>query len=175
MKFSRHQIFHDLDFHDVRLFSGDFHDTHLFHDTGNFMSFYSENCDFFHNAVSRHFHRSMKFHDVFTTFSQRLPPVVYDLLLYADDSALLIRGKNITDIGQKFSEKLTKLNVWLIDNKLSLHLGKTDSILFASNRKLKQDKFLRISCNGTIKVGGKEVVTYLGRHIDQYLSGKSMA
>ena len=87
-----------------------------------------------------------------------------DLLLYADDSALLIRGKlffNIIDIKQKLSEELTKLNVLLIDNKVSLHLGETESILFASNRKLKQHKFLRISCNG-INVGGKEVVTYLG-------------
>ena len=85
-----------------------------------------------------------------------------DLLLYADDSALLIRGKNIIDIEQKLSEELhTKFNVWLIDNTLSLHLGKTESILFASNRKLNQHTFLRISCNG-IKVGGKEVVTYLG-------------
>ena len=41
------------------------------------MPFQSENCDFFHDAVSRHFHRSMKFHDVFTTFSQRFPPVVF--------------------------------------------------------------------------------------------------
>ena len=64
-----------------------------------------------------------------------------DLLLYADDSALLIRGKNIIDIEQKLSEELAKLNVWLIDNKLSLHLGKTESLLFASNRKLKQQKF----------------------------------
>ena len=97
-----------------------------------------------------------------------------DLLLYADDSALLIRGEDIIDIEQKLSEELAKLNVWLIDNKLSLHLGKTESILFASNRKLKQHKFLRISCNG-IKVGGKEVVTYLGGQLDQDLLGKSMA
>ena len=61
-----------------------------------------------------------------------------DLLLYADVSALLIRGEDIIDIEQKLSEELAKLNVWLIDNKLSLHLGKTESILFASNRKLKQ-------------------------------------
>ena len=46
-----------------------------------------------------------------------------DLLLYADDLAILIRGKNIIDIEQKLSEELAKLNVWLIDNKLSLHLG----------------------------------------------------
>ena len=64
--------------------------------------------------------------------------------------------------------------MWLIGNKLSLHLGKTESILFASLRKLKQHKLLRISCNG-IKVGGKEVVTSLGGQLDQDLSGKSMA
>ena len=67
-----------------------------------------------------------------------------------------------------------KLNVWLIDNKLSLHLGKTESILFSSNRKLKQHKFLGISSNG-IKVRGNEVVTYLGGQLDQDLSEKSMA
>ena len=93
-----------------------------------------------------------------------------DLVLYADDSVLFIRGKTIIGIEQKLSEKLAKLNVWLIDNKLLLHLRKTESFLFASNRELKQQKFLRISCNG-ITVGGKEVVTYL----DQDLSGKSMA
>ena len=97
-----------------------------------------------------------------------------DLLLYADDSALVIRGKNIIDIEQKLSEELVKLNVWLMDSKPSLHLGKTESLLFASNRKLKQQKSLRVSCNG-IKVGGKEVVTYLGGQLDQDLSGKSMA
>ena len=86
-----------------------------------------------------------------------------DLLLYDDDSALLVRGKNIVNIEQK----LTKLNEWLIDYKLSVHLGKTISILFASNRMLKQQTFLRISCNG-IKVGGKEV-TYLGGQLGQDL------
>ena len=84
-----------------------------------------------------------------------------DLLLYADNSALLIRGKNIIDIEQNLSEELAKSNVWLIDNKHSLHLGKTESLLFASTRKLKQQKILKFSCNG-IKVGGKEVVIYLG-------------
>ena len=48
----------------------------FFHNPGNFMTFWSEICDFFHDAVSRHFHRSMKFHDDFTNFSRYLPPVV---------------------------------------------------------------------------------------------------
>ena len=84
-----------------------------------------------------------------------------DLLLYAVDSAPSISEKIIIDIEQKLSEELTKLYAWLIDNKLSLHLGKIESILIAPNRKLKQQKFLKISCNG-IKVGGREVVSYPG-------------
>ena len=35
-----------------------------------------------------------------------------DLLLYADDLALLIQGINIIDIEQKLSKKLAKSNVW---------------------------------------------------------------
>ena len=66
-----------------------------------------------------------------------------NLLLYADDSALLIRGKNIIDIEQKLSEEPTKLNVWLIDNKLSLHLGKTESI----SRAAEPPKVLYFSSN----------------------------
>ena len=46
------------------------------HDTGNFMMFCSENSDFFHLAVSQHIYRSMKFHDLFTTFSRCLAPAV---------------------------------------------------------------------------------------------------
>ena len=64
-----------------------------------------------------------------------------DLLWYAYDSSLLNRGKNIIDIEQKVSEELAKLNVWLTDNKLSLHLGKTESLLFASTRKLNNLNF----------------------------------
>ena len=90
------------------------------------------------------------------------------------ETALIDLSDRIKFSMDKRGEELTKLNVWLIDNKLSLHLGKTESILFASDRKLKQHEFLRISCNGT-KVGGKEVVTYLGGQLDQDLSGKSMA
>ena len=40
--------------------------------------------------------------------------------------------ENIIDVKQKLSEELAKLSVWLIDNNLSLHLGKTESLLFPS-------------------------------------------
>ena len=54
------------------------------------------------------------------------------LLLYADDSAILVAGKNRSVIEKELSDELQSVSQWLIDNKLSLHLGKTETILFGS-------------------------------------------
>ena len=48
------------------------------------------------------------------------------LILYADDSALLVAGKNCAIIQQRLSSELESIWEWLIDNKLSLHFGKTE-------------------------------------------------
>ena len=52
------------------------------------------------------------------------------LILYADDSALLVSGKYVVKIEQVLSRELKAVNEWLEENRLSLHLGKTQSILF---------------------------------------------
>ena len=52
------------------------------------------------------------------------------LILYADDSALLVSGKDVVKIEQVLSRELKAVNEWLEENCLSLHLGKTQSILF---------------------------------------------
>lgn len=56
---------------------------------------------------------------------------------------------------------------------LSLHLGKTEAILFGSKRKLK-NKQLDIVCNDT-QIASKSSVTYLGAEIDSCLNGELMA
>ena len=58
------------------------------------------------------------------------------LLLYADDSSILVSGKDVSQIQATLSKELESIREWLIDNKLSLHLGKTESILFGTNKKL---------------------------------------
>ena len=60
------------------------------------------------------------------------------LLLYADDSALLVEGKDPNLIAETLSNKLNSCRHWLIDNKLSLHLGKTEAFLFGSKKKTKE-------------------------------------
>ena len=52
------------------------------------------------------------------------------LLLYADDSALLTFGKDVSEIEGVLSRDLKSLREWLEENRLSLHLGKTQYLLF---------------------------------------------
>jgi len=99
--------------------------------------------------------------------------VLSDLYLYADDSMLLVSGKSVTEIEKTLTEEMHKLNNWLQSNKLSLHLGKTESILFGSKRKLKKASSLNIWCNN-VKLEAKSSVKYLGAEFDQDMSGKTM-
>lgn len=96
------------------------------------------------------------------------------LLLYADDSALIVSDKDVDFIEKSLSSELNNVRQWLIDNKLSLHLGKTESILFGSIKKLKIRPTLKISCDGQ-DINGSNSVKYLGALFDQTLKGQQMA
>ena len=50
------------------------------------------------------------------------------LILYADDSALLVSGKDVKVIQEMLGKELCALTSYLVDNKLSFYLGKTESI-----------------------------------------------
>ena len=76
--------------------------------------------------------------------------VNHKLLLYADDSAILVADKSVSAIEMSLQKELEVVSEWLVDdNKLSLHLGKTESILFGSKSKLKPQPNLQIACKGT--------------------------
>ena len=47
------------------------------------------------------------------------------LILYADDSALLVSGRDVGLIEERLGNEVSSLNGWLVDNRLSIHLGKT--------------------------------------------------
>ncbi|CAL4065468.1 unnamed protein product [Meganyctiphanes norvegica] len=95
------------------------------------------------------------------------------LLLYADDSALIVSGSDPQAIASLLSKELESCRIWLMDNKLSLHLGKTESILFGPKKKLNKVESFEVKCgNETIK--HVKSVKYLGLQIDNDLSGKSI-
>ena len=95
------------------------------------------------------------------------------LLLYADDSALIVSGTDPQSIADELSKELESCRQWLMDNKLSLHLGKTESILFGSKRKLKKVESFDVKC-GDITIKHVTSVKYLGVQIDNDLGGNSI-
>ena len=55
------------------------------------------------------------------------------LLLYVDDSALMVSHSDVNIIQERLSMELKAVNEWLIDNKLSLHLQKLSLSFLAQN------------------------------------------
>ena len=96
------------------------------------------------------------------------------VLLYAGDTAISVSDKHVNAIEPRLGTALETISVWLIDNKLSLHLAKTESSLFGTKQKFSNCRNLNLSCNG-INIESKTSVKYLGASIDNCLSGDSMA
>ena len=95
-------------------------------------------------------------------------------LLYAVDSALLVSGKDLKIVADKLSIELESCRQWMIDNKLSLHLGKTEGILFGTRRKLNSLHDFSINCNG-MTISTSSSVKCSGITLDNTLSGDSIA
>ena len=53
--------------------------------------------------------------------------------LYANDTCISFKHKNIANINEKLNEDFNSLCDWFLDNKLSIHFGedKTKTILFS--------------------------------------------
>ena len=58
-------------------------------------------------------------------------------------------GDKISDIETTLTMELSAVHEWLVENKLSLHLGKTERILFASKRRLHTYDKLNVICYST--------------------------
>lgn len=97
-----------------------------------------------------------------------------ELFLYADDAALLIADKGSNSIQAKLGDECIKVKEWLADNKLLLHLGKSESILFGSNYNLRREEELIIKIDNHV-LANKSSVKYLGCVLDRNLNGQSMA
>ena len=93
------------------------------------------------------------------------------LLLYANDSTIMFSHKDPDQIAHKLGKVLESDSDWLVDNKLSLHLGKTECILFWSKRKLKRVKDFKVTCN-VHTFERTTSVNYLSLNIDNLLSGE---
>ena len=78
-----------------------------------------------------------------------------------------------THIQNTLSIELNAIRGRLEENKLSIHLGKTESILIASKIRLARTDRLKISC-GSVAIEGRSKITYLGLTFDNDMSFSSM-
>ena len=75
-------------------------------------------------------------------------------MLWPVYSALLGSGKAIGEIEREHEREMCNVNKGLIDNKLALHLGKTECVSCNSKKKVKTARDLRVTINDVaIKVG----------------------
>ncbi len=95
------------------------------------------------------------------------------LLLYADYRVLLASDKNPKVISETLSENLETCNDWLTDNRLSLHLGKTEAMIWGTKYKFKKKEGFAVKCKDTTINSTKEV-KYLRNQIDETLSGNDI-
>ena len=96
------------------------------------------------------------------------------LSLFADDAAVIASDRDKSQVERVLSTELSNISLWLSDNKLSLHLGKTESILFGSIYNLNKSPGFTVRVGDNI-VTNKEEVTYLGCILDSKLTGEKMA
>ena len=100
--------------------------------------------------------------------------VFCQIILYANDSALLVSGRDVSPIEERLGNKLFSLNGWLVDNRLSIHLGKTECILLENKSRLHINSEMKVTC-GETEVTAKTSARYLGVDLDQSLDGKLIA
>ncbi len=95
------------------------------------------------------------------------------LLLYADNSVLLVSDENPKVISETLSRNLETCNEWLIDNRLSLHLLKTEATISGIKCKIKNKEEFEVKCKDTTIETTTEV-KYVGVKIDETLSGEGI-
>ena len=62
------------------------------------------------------------------------------VILYADDTAILCKGKNIAQIKNTMNSEMILCSDWFTQNKLHLNVSKTKSMLFGTSQRLSSTK-----------------------------------
>lgn len=90
-------------------------------------------------------------------------------ILFADDTTIIINGKNKQAVENDTNQALQDVITWLDNNNLTVNLSKTQFINFKTyNKKVEQ---FNISYN-TVNIIEAETATFLGIMIDQYCNWK---
>ena len=78
------------------------------------------------------------------------------------------------ELHNTLQDEFSKIRDWLIDNKLSIHIAKTEFIVFGSKHRLERRTLSSINLGRQV-FHAKPSVIYLGCSLDSSLDGESMA
>ncbi len=81
--------------------------------------------------------------------------------------------RDLRALSDTLSKELESYNEWLVDNRLSLHLGRTEAILCGTKRKARNTEDFEVKYKNTTAESVLEVKC-LGIKIDKTLSGKEI-
>ena len=90
--------------------------------------------------------------------------------LFADDTCLLVDDKNINDLHKKITTEITSLNRWMIANKLTLNLSKSNLILIQPKGRGHRTNLSLISSPFVSNLASVSMSKYLGLIFDNSLS-----
>ncbi|GBM60288.1 putative RNA-directed DNA polymerase from transposon X-element [Araneus ventricosus] len=91
------------------------------------------------------------------------------LCIYADDTAILAKNKNLKYIASALNSHLKDLESWFIKWKIAVNPSKTELVLFSKRRKLNKEKiFLQ-----NTEIPWSQETKYLGVILDAKLNWKS--
>ena len=91
--------------------------------------------------------------------------------LFADDTSIFHSHKNIEKLQSEMNQALADITNWLIANKLSLNVKKSNLVLFNVSKK-KKKKDINLFINNE-KLETKLSAKYLGVHLDYTFMGRS--
>ena len=96
----------------------------------------------------------------------------YEIFTYADDMQIVIKGKNVKELGRKLEIAIIKANDYYNSNSLLCNPTKTEVMLIGTKMRLSNAEVLRVEVtNGdeTKILIGEKSLKLLGVHIDQNL------
>ena len=94
-----------------------------------------------------------------------------DFYLFADDTTIFLSDTNAQNLEETLNNELARVSEWLVANKLSLNVGKSNFLLFRQNNK-QPPPSINVKING-LPVDEKDHAKYLGILIDNKLSFKN--
>ena len=91
--------------------------------------------------------------------------------MFADDTNITFAASTLTDLEKGLNSELRSLDIWLISNKLSLNVAKTEFMVIGSNQRLNSfsDNQVNVEIDAKLITKGKEAKS-LGVIIDEHLS-----